>query len=764
MPSRFTPTSLRTPARLGGLALACLLAGTVDAAPPSQPSQPSNGARARGADATRGVVGPIGTATAGRTRAPRPAPVFTEVIGDHEFSAELIVRPLQDLTAAERRAALAAMKAYAPRRNARTDEFTLAVGGAPLAPGAAEHEVSARLLATGLFQYACPNWTVYPCDTPDDLRFAEQWHHATMQSALAWDLHRADGAEEVIVAVTDTGIIAHEDLGNRVPGFNSASDVAELDGGDLTDIHGHGTHVAGCAAAAANNGAGVAGMGWNLRIMPIRVSEAANGGASYEDLLEGVQWAAENGAKVVSTSYSGIGFEPIETTGEYVRSLGASMLWAAGNSATDHAGWDFEHVLVVGASGSNDLRASFSSYGRGVDLFAPGVSILSSTRDGGYGFASGTSMATPVANGALALVRSANPALSAEHAEHVLLFSCDPWGAQVNDEEFGFGRINLRRAVERAQTALVPQDPVPADDFARAIAGAGARIAVLANDWDANMDAIEIVSFDATTDAGRAVTRDSADPSILVVEDVGSDAGPQTFRYTVLQPEANALAEATVTIDVRTPIAGESPTGLVPGLVARYYELPPLEVLPDFTTIDPYLEEVVASVDFASTDGAFAGSGRADQVGAVFTGWLEVPEPGFWTLATSSDDGSRLFLGETLVVDNDGLHGMVTRSTTVALGAGFHRVRLEFFENGGGAGLLLRWAGPSTSSQSVPAARLFHVGDAEPADLNADGLVNSQDLAILLGSWGVDGATADLDGDGQVNAADLAILLERWTN
>jgi hypothetical protein len=694
-------------------------------------------------------------------RAPKPAPVFDEVPGDHEFSGELIVRPLQDLSPAERRAALAAIAPYAPRRNARTDEHVLAVGGAPLAPGAGEREVAARLLATGLFQYACPNWTVYPCGAPDDLRFADQWHHATMQSALAWDLHRADGDEEVVVAVTDTGIVAHEDLGNRVPGFNSASDLAEADGGDLTDIHGHGTHVAGCAAAAANNGVGVAGMGWNLRIMPIRVSEAANGGASYENLLQGVQWAAENGAKTISTSYSGIGFEPIETTGEYVRSLGASMLWAAGNSGTNHSGWDFEHVLVVGASNSSDLAAGFSGYGRGVDLFAPGVGILSSTTDGGYQAWSGTSMATPVANGALALIRSANPALSAEHAEHVLLFSCDPWGVQVDDETYGFGRINLRRAVERAQSALVPQDPVPNDDHVRALTGGGVAIDVLANDWDANMDAISLVSFATTTSAGRAVARDAADR--LVVADLGDEPGFQTFTYAVLQPESGALAEATVVVDVRTPIAAESPVGLAPGVEVAYYELPPLDALPDFTALSPYAGQVVSHVDFASTDAEFAGSGRVDQVGAVFTGWIEVPEAGFWTLATTSDDGSRLLIGDTLVVDNDGLHGMVTRSNTVPLASGLHPFRLEFFENGGGAGLQLRWSGPGTSTQIVPAERLFHLGDADPADLNRDGRVNSQDLAILLGHWGGADPTSDLDGDGKVDALDLAVVLERWT-
>ncbi|MFM7808042.1 MAG: S8 family peptidase, partial [Planctomycetota bacterium] len=415
------------------------------------------------------------------------------------------MRPLQTLNAASRAAAVKRLAAWPVRRNDRTDEWVIVVGAGPMVPGTAENAVAAELMATGLFQYACPNWTVYPCGAPNDPRYVEQWHHPMMQSAAAWDLHRADAAGGVIIAVTDTGIFTHEDLLNRVPGFNSASDLAEADGGVMDDINGHGTHVAGCAAAAGNNGVGVSGMGWNFRIMPIRVSEAANGGASYENLLQGVQWAAENGAKVISTSYSGIGYDPIETTGQYVRSLGASMLWAAGNSATDHAGWDFPSVLVIGASNQSDQRASFSSFGRGVDLFAPGVSILSSIRDGTYGFASGTSMATPVANGALALIRSANPQLTAEHAEHVLMNTCDVWGGVMNGEEFGWGRINLMRAVEQARSALLPAAPVARADRVRAIAGRAITIDVLANDFDPNMDPLRIEAFDAVTSTGRAV-------------------------------------------------------------------------------------------------------------------------------------------------------------------------------------------------------------------------------------------------------------------
>lgn len=694
---------------------------------------------------------------------------WSETTGEQEYSGELIARPRQNLNRAERARALALItqsrQRHVPlRRIASTDDFVFAVSVAPHAPGTAESSVARTLLTSGLFQYVCPNWTVYPTTVPNDVRFVDQWHHSTMQSALAWDLHRADNTTEPIIAVTDTGIVSHEDLTNRVPGFNSASDTSEANGGDLTDIHGHGTHVAGCAAASGNNSVGVAGIGWNFRIMPIRVSEATNGGASYENLLQGIQWAAENGAMVISTSYSGIGYPPIETTGEYVRSLGASLLWAAGNSATNHAAWDFAHVLVVGASNQSDQRASFSGFGLGVDLFAPGVAILSSTRDGGYQAWSGTSMATPVANGALALIRSANPTLSAAHAEHVLLHSCDPWGLQRNDEAFGFGRINLARAVERALAANTPQPPVAHADAVRVVSGSPAQIAVLANDWDANMDTLEVLAFDSTTNAGNLVTRDTNDPNTLVVAEPGNVAGVQTLTYTLEEPLSGATASTTVSIEVVPAIAASHPIGTSPGLDAAYYEIPALSLLPDYASLTPYLTETVADVNYASTDGAFAGSGRTDLVGAVFTGWLEIPTSGFWTLSTTSDDGSRLLLNGVVVVDNDGVHGMTTRSATLPLAAGKHAIRIEFFENGGGAGLQFRWSGPGTSTAAVPADRLSRGGTSEPADIDRNGTVDSADLSLLLAAWGNLGGNEDVNGDGQVGSADLSILLARWSS
>jgi hypothetical protein len=186
-------------------------------------------------------------------------------------------------------------------------------------------------------------------------------------------------------------------------------------------------------------------------------------------------------------------------------------------------------------------------------------------------------------------------------------------------------------------------------------------------------------------------------------------------------------------------------------------------VLPDFTLLTSYAGEIVPQINFASTGDVFAGSGRADNVGAVFEGWIDVPAAGLWSLGVTSDDGSKLFIGDTLVANNDGLHGMQTVSGTVGLAAGKHALRVEFFEAGGGAGVILAWSGPGISSAAVPAERLFHGGMIEPADLNRDGAVNSIDVSMLLNDWGVAGSPADLDGSGVVDSADIAIVLSRWT-
>lgn len=693
------------------------------------------------------------------------APPYLEIPGELEFSGELIVRLKQDLNKSQRATALGLILKQTVRQHLATDEFILSVGLTPEQIGISENRRVEELLSTGLFQYAHPNWIVYPTVIPNDPRLNEQWHHTMMKSAEAWNI--SSGSSSVIVAVTDTGIVPHEDLTHRVGGYNAVSHVAEIDGGNLTDLNGHGTHVAGCAAATGNNGVGVAGVGWSLSIMPIRVSEATGGGASMDALLEGQRWATEHGAKVVSASYSGIGYEAIETTGAYIRTLDGSLLWAAGNSSTNHSDWDFEHVLVVGASDQNDQRAYFSSYGLGVDLFSPGVAILSSTKDGAYQAWSGTSMATPVANGALGVIRSANPALSATHAEYILLNACDPWGGASNTIEWGFGRINLKVAAEQAIAAMSPQPPVARNDIARAFTGGSIDVDALNNDYDANMDALVI---------DWAAPQSSMGDPVSVVSGVGpagrdvvrlttltsATPGIRTIAYRLREPISGLTSMATITLTLDPSRQPTNPIGETPGMICNYYELAALSVLPNWSTLTPYLQEVVASVNFPSTDGIFSGSGRSDQVGAVYDGWLMVPTSGIWTLSIGSDDGSKLSIGSEVVIDNDGLHGMLTKSAQFSFAAGMYPIRVEFFENGGGAGMTFSWSGPGMTSQIIAPEYLWHGGAVLRADINRDGRVDALDLATLLSAWGSSNIAADLNDDGVVNALDLSYVLSAW--
>ena len=115
-----------------------------------------------------------------------------------------------------------------------------------------------------------------------------------------------------------------------------------------------------------------------------------------------------------------------------------------------------------------------------------------------------------------------------------------------------------------------------------------------------------------------------------------------------------------------------------------------------------------------------------------------------------------------MVINNDGLHGMQTASASFAFAAGMYPIRLEFFENGGGAGFIFNWSGSGIASHAIPPQYLFHGGSISPADFNRDGLVDATDLAALLGAWGTNNPNFDINQDGLVDATDLSMLLVAW--
>lgn len=382
---------------------------------------------------------------------------FVEKKGVQEFTGMMIVRPVQLDALAKRglapteakrvhQRALDRLRSMRLRYYSEVDEVIVRVPR-----GQTENTLSQQLMQTGDYEYASPNWMCYPLGqkvTPNDPMLGQQWHHTTMHSTEAWYIGK--GLSNVTVAVVDTGVMTdHADLKRGiVSGYNSVDRKPQSEGGQVYDINGHGTHVAGDAAAQGNNGIGVVGAGWNFKIMPVRTSNSPGGGASTEDITAGARWAVEHGAKVASASYSGVDAPAVGTTGTYIKSIGGLFLYAAGNDARNLSGFSYKDTIVVGASNPSDARASFSAYGRGVGVFAPGESILSTTLGGGYDYFSGTSMATPVANGACALIWSINPSLEPDDVQEILYTTCDKIG---DASIFSNGRINLYKAALKAK-------------------------------------------------------------------------------------------------------------------------------------------------------------------------------------------------------------------------------------------------------------------------------------------------------------------------
>lgn len=394
---------------------------------------------------------------------------YVEEPGTLEFTGEMIVRPLpleqaldrtlDDLAEARelRQAARDRVAALTVRYYPETDEYIIRVP-----KGSSENQLGKALLDTGAYEYVHPNWRCFIQATPNDPRYPDQWHHGVMQNPRAWDV-TTGASGNVTVAIVDTGVqLTHPDLvNNLVPGYNAISGLAQVDGGVVNDQQGHGTHCAGCAAAEGNNGTGVAGVGWNLKIMPVRVTPpGTSGSTSLDAILRGARWAADNGAKLVSSSWSGISEPAINTTGSYLRSRGALYFYASGNNSANLSSFDWANVIVVGSTNNTDDRASTSAFGTAVDIHAPGVNILSTYLNSSYVAFSGTSMATPVAAGAAGLIWSALPTLTNLQVEDLLFRGARDLGDAGNDSTYGWGRVNPSASVALGSTFTRFRNPL----------------------------------------------------------------------------------------------------------------------------------------------------------------------------------------------------------------------------------------------------------------------------------------------------------------
>jgi len=279
---------------------------------------------------------------------------------------------------------------------------------------------------------------------------------ADIKATPAWDV--TTGNPEVVIAVLDTGAdMTHLELQNKV--VSSGRDFVN-DDSDATDDSFHGTHVAGVAAAETDNAEGIAGVAWNCKILPVKVIDQ-EGTGYYDDMIEGIIWAVDNGAKVLNLSLGGDVADPaLEAACKYAYDNGAVMVAAAGNDALNAvaypAAYD-DYVLAVAATDWNDEVASFNNYGPEIDVAAPGMWILSAAPQWYVGeeylpylFVSGTSTACPHVAGFAALLFSFKSWLTPDQVMNIIRYTADDVNSSSyagKDDYIGYGRINMERGL-----------------------------------------------------------------------------------------------------------------------------------------------------------------------------------------------------------------------------------------------------------------------------------------------------------------------------
>lgn len=351
-------------------------------------------------------------------------------------------------------------------------------------------------------EYAEPNYIRQALAVPNDEFFNLQWHYPQISLPEAWDITTGDSS--VIVAILDTGILLnHPDMqGQLVNGFDMISDPSIARDGDGIDanpndpgdlaINGttstfHGTHVGGTVAARSNNGEGVAGVAWDVKLMPVRVLGV--GGGTDFDIVQGILFAAglsnssgtvpAQRADIINMSLGGPGISQAEQSAiSDARAAGVIVVAAAGNESSNAdfsspAGLD--GVVTVSSVGFTRALAPYSNFGSSVEVAAPGGDmsadangdtygdgVLSTlgTDNGGfvYDFSQGTSMASPHVAGVAALMKSVNPNMTPEDFDQLLagthpqtnISIVDDLGSPGKDQSFGYGLINAFNAVRAA--------------------------------------------------------------------------------------------------------------------------------------------------------------------------------------------------------------------------------------------------------------------------------------------------------------------------
>ena len=462
--------------------------------------------------------------------------------GKHEYArGRILVETLAGVSAAELDQILK------PHGGKRRKLGQSNINVVELPKGASEADVVARLRGNPALKSVELDRKFKSTLAVSDPYVGSEWHLSKINATSAWDTTQGAG---VTIAILDSGVDAtHPDLQpNLVPGYNAYDNNT-----DTSDVCGHGTAVAGSAAARSDNGIGVASVAGQAKIMPVRIAyldTTSNSCYAYASTIaSGITWAADHGARVANVSYGPLaGNTTIQNAAQYMKSKGGLVFISAGNDGIDENLTPTTTLIAVSATDSNDALASWSSFGSFVSLSAPGAGIWTTSRGGIYQAWNGTSFAAPVAAGVAALMMSAAPSLDSSTIEQALFASSVDLGAAGRDPYFGYGRVDAYAAVKAAiaRVGVVDTQPPTAaitSPTASSSVSGMVTINVAASD-NVGVDRVELSAN------GTVVGTVTASPYSFSWNSANAANGMVNLVATAYDKAGNAAASAPVAVNV----------------------------------------------------------------------------------------------------------------------------------------------------------------------------------------------------------------------
>lgn len=484
--------------------------------------------------------------------------------------------------------------------------------------------------------------------TPNDPQLANQWNLAKIDAANAWNIYT--GAGKIIVAVVDDAVfVGHQDLQGNI--YNNLGEVAgngidddlngyidDKNGWDVADsdnnpappvasatnsVFTHGTHCSGIVGATTDNSTGIASIGFQVDVMPVKTLSDATPGPYLTNPYDGVIYAIAAGANVISMSWGG---STPSATNQSIMDLAYSndilCVAAAGNSNTSAPMYpaSYNHVLSVAATDINDTKASFSNYGTQIDVSAPGVDIYSTLAgsSSSYGIMSGTSMACPLVAGLAGLMRSYNPGASADFIESCIKNTTDNIYT-INPSfvgQLGTGRINAYRAMQ-----CMSGPPTAAFDATATNICAGSSVQFIdysfpgATTWSWSFPGAIPATSNVQSPTVVYPTNGVYTVTLIVSNQLGKDTLVKTNYITVAAPTATisggGIVNAGSPAFIQVSFTGTAPFSMVYTDGINNFPVTNITTSPYVFTVNPMTTTTYSLVSMSSSQCAGTVSGTA---------------------------------------------------------------------------------------------------------------------------------------------------------